>query len=89
MSNAQLIEKLRDRRFSYVSLETREAAAKAIEAAEHWISVSEQAPPQDERVILTDGDNMFFGYGGIEGLLPSITHWMPRPKLPKKAEKGN
>ena len=53
-----------------------------------WIAVAEQAPPQDERVILTDGDNMFFGYGGITALLPSITHWRPRPELPKKVEKG-
>jgi len=86
MSNAQLIEKLRDLRFSYVSHETREAAAKAIEAAEHWTPVSEQAPPENERVILTDGDNMFFGYGGIAALLPSITHWRPRPELPGEAQ---
>lgn len=85
MNNAELVAMLRDRHTSYIPLKTREEAAKVIEAAGHWIPVAEQAPP-NERVLLTDGENLFLGCGGIAALLPSITHWMPRPELPGGGE---
>ena len=87
MNKVGLVAILRDRHTSYIPLKTREAAAKAIEAAEDWIPVAEQTPP-NERVLLTDGENIFLGCGGIAAMLPSVTHWRPRPSLPEAVKKG-
>lgn len=65
-----------------------------------WISVDDQLPPYNERVLVFYGVDMYIGIAMLEDVVGQqtfwndgrkavfhITHWMPLPSQPKKGGK--
>ena len=64
-----------------------------------WIPVTERLPEVGRRVLVTDGENVSFGYVLIYEhkdcnpwcvqfpcIYDEVTHWMPLPEPPKEGE---
>jgi hypothetical protein len=59
-------------------------ARDEIEISE-WIPVTERLPPEETRVLATDGTSVFeseYMHGRWEWLA-DVTHWLPMPNPPK------
>ena len=55
------------------------------DAMSEWIPVSERLPPEETRVLATDGDKVFESeyWSGRWEWCADVTHWMPLPNPPK------